>query len=118
MKYAVVGSRSGISSDFVFETLRDLNLNSLTDQIVSGGAKGVDNYAEVFAKIYNIECIVYKPEYDLYGRAAPIVRNKHIVDVSDTVLVFTTNPPSKGSRSVIDYAIKVFKPLHVFHPSY
>ena len=52
------------------------------------------------------------PEYSRYGRGAPIVRNRKIVDAADKVIVFW-NGSSAGSQSVIDYAANIEKPCEV-----
>ena len=109
MKIAVVGSRS----------IKSLNLdNYLTqaDEIVSGGASGVDSCATDYAKRNGIKLTLFLPEYDRYGRAAPLVRNKKIVDYVDTVIVFWDGS-SKGTLSVIKYAEKVEKPCKIIQPS-
>ena len=105
MKIAVVCSR-GIKDveigKYVFES----------EEIVSGGAVGVDLCAAEYAHRNGIKLTVFLPEYERYGRAAPIVRNKKIVDYADKVVVFW-NGKSKGSLSVIQYAQKIGKPCDV-----
>ena len=54
----------------------------------------------------------FLPEYDKYGRAAPIVRNKKIVDYADKIIAFWDGQ-SKGTCSVIEYARKAGKPCEV-----
>ena len=51
---------------------------------------------------------VFLPEYERYGRAAPIVRNKQIVDYADKIVAFWDGS-SKGTLSVIRYAQKLGK---------
>ena len=106
MKLAVIGSRS----------LADISLEKYVpesvDLIVSGGAHGVDALAEEYARGRGIPIIVILPEYARYGRAAPIVRNKKIVDTADEVLAFW-NGTSRGTLSVINYAKKIGKPISV-----
>ena len=106
MKIAVVGSR----------TIKDVSLEEYiggeAEEIVSGGAVGVDSCAAEYAKIKGLKLTEFLPEYKDYGRAAPIVRNKKIVDHADKVLVFW-NGKSKGALSVIDYAKKTGKPCEV-----
>ena len=105
MKIAVVGSRS----------IEDVDLAPyLTDcdEIVSGGARGVDSLAAAYAKGHNIPLTEFLPEYERYGRAAPIVRNRQIVDYADRILVFWDGK-SRGTASVIAYAKKVGKPCEI-----
>ena len=105
MKIAVVGSRSITDVDLAPYLLD-------CDEIVSGGAKGVDACAAAYAKSHGIPLTEFLPEYERYGRAAPIVRNKKIVDYADQVLVFWDGQ-SRGTASVIEYAKKIGKPYYI-----
>lgn len=98
MKIAIVGSR-----DCRIEN-PDTHIPAC-DEIVSGGAKGVDACAAEYARRKGIKLTEFLPRYDLYGRAAPIVRNRQIVDYADRLLIFW-NGRSKGTLSVIRYAEK------------
>ena len=81
MKIAIVGSRNICEADIE-------GYVSTADEIVSGGAKGVDSLAEKYAKQKGIKLTVFLPEYQRYARAAPIMRNKKIVDYADKVIAF------------------------------
>ena len=105
MKIAIVGSRK-IVIDNIGDYITD------ADEIVSGGAVGVDSCAAGYAKEHNIRLTVFLPQYDTYGRAAPIVRNKKIVDYADKVVAFWDGK-SKGTLSVIKYAEKIGKSCEV-----
>ena len=61
-----------------------------------------------YAKQKGLALTEFLPEYDRYGRAAPIVRNKQIVDYADAVIAFWDGK-SKGTQSVISYAKKIGK---------
>ena len=106
MKIAIVGSRN-LTSVALEQYIPDE-----VEEIVSGGAVGMDSCAAEYAKIRNIKLTEFLPEYERYGRAAPIVRNKMIVDYADRVLVFW-NGHSKGTLSVIRYAAKIGKPIEI-----
>ena len=105
MKVAIVGSRGIDNVDLSYHVKEG-------DEMVSGGASGVDSVAEEYAEKKRIKMTVFLPEYRLYGRAAPIVRNKKIVDYADKVIAFWDGS-SKGTKSVIDYAKKTGKPCEV-----
>lgn len=105
MKIAVVGSR-----DITVTNIGSYLSNA--EEIVSGGALGVDRCAAEYARRIGIKLTVFLPQYECYGRAAPIVRNKKIVDYADTVIAFW-NGSSKGTRSVISYARKTGKPCEI-----
>ena len=105
MKIAVVGSR-----EIAVENLESYLLDC--DEVISGGAKGVDRCAKEYALQKGIPYIEYLPEYRRYGRGAPLVRNRRIVDESDFVLIFWDGV-SKGTRYVMEYAKKQGKPCRV-----
>ena len=101
MKIAVVGSRDVTVID-IGRYISDV------DEIVSGGAAGVDSCAAEYARAKGMKLTVFLPQYNRYGRAAPIVRNKEIVDYADKIVAFW-NGRSKGTLSVIKYAKEVGK---------
>ena len=105
MKIAVIGSRKIAAADIG-------NHVADGDEIVSGGAAGVDAYAADYARAKGLKLTVFLPQYDRYGRVAPIVRNKEIVDYADKVIAFWDGS-SRGTLSVIRYAEKAGKPCEV-----
>ncbi len=107
MKIAIIGSRNLIPSE---EQIKEYV--SGADEIVSGGARGVDNCAADYAKKHGIKLTVFLPEFEIYGRAAPIVRNEEIVDHADKVIAFWDGK-SKGTLSVIKYAEKKGKDIEI-----
>ncbi len=107
MKIAVIGSRTVFPSEALLARYL-----SDAEEIVSGGAKGVDQCAGAYAKKKEIKLTEILPQYEQYGRAAPIVRNKEIVDYADKVIAFWDGN-SKGTLSVIQYAEKTGKQCEV-----
>ena len=105
MKIAVVGSRDITIAD-IGRYISD------GEEIVSGGAIGVDTCAAEYAKQNGLKLTVFLPDYERYGRAAPIVRNKKIVDYADKIITIW-NGSSKGTLSVIKYAEKAGKPCKI-----
>ena len=81
--------------------------------LVSGGAKGIDNCVREFAEIQGIKLIEILPDYKRYGRGAPLIRNKQIVEYADKVLIFW-NGTSKGSRFVIEECKRQGKDFEVY----
>ena len=82
------------------------------DEIVSGGAKGVDACAAEYAERNGLKLTVFLPKYERYGRAAPILRNREIVDYADKIIAFWDGH-SKGTLSVIQYAEKIGKECRI-----
>ena len=90
MKVAIVGSRS-IEAELPSELIG-------TDytQIISGGARGVDRMARSYALKHRIQILEILPEYELYGRSAPLKRNDWILSLADIVFIFWDGK-SRGS---------------------
>ena len=106
MKIAIIGSRNATNVDI------GQYIPENCTEIVSGGARGVDTLAQEYAQKNGIPLTVFKPDYEKYGRAAPIVRNKLIVNHTDQVLAFWDGH-SKGTLSVIQYCEKLDKTCRV-----
>ena len=107
MKVAIIGSRN-----MNVENLQDY-LPEGTDEIVSGGAKGIDTCARNFAIKNGLKLTELRPEYNKYGRGAPLKRNETIVNYADMVLAFWDGE-SKGTKFVINYCEKVGKECKIF----
>lgn len=106
MKTAVIGSR-GLTIDNL-----EKYLPSDTTEIISGGAKGIDTCAREYATAHNIKLTEFLPEYEKYGRVAPLKRNITIIENADIVLAFWDGK-SRGTRFVIDNCKKLGKEVRV-----
>lgn len=106
MKVAVIGSR-GLRVDNL-----EKYLPKETTEIVSGGARGIDTCAREYAVRNNIKLTEFLPEYERYGRSAPLKRNLLIIDYADYVLAFWDGK-SYGTKYVIDNCKKKNKPVRV-----
>ena len=106
MKLAIIGSRNIKVIDI------DRSITEKPDEIVSGGTIGVDTCASEFARKNGLKLTEFLPDYNKYGNAAPIVRNKQIVDYADKILIFWDGS-SKGTLSVIKYSKKTNKPHEI-----
>lgn len=71
MKIAIVGSRD------LKDVALDQYISEDAKEIVSGGAAGVDFCAAQFAKRKGLKLTEFLPQYERYGRAAPIIRKIH-----------------------------------------
>jgi len=108
MRVAVVGSRDIIRLNLA-EYLPDN-----TTEIISGGARGVDSIARRYAIENDIPLTEFLPEYERYGRSAPLYRNQDIVDNADFVLAFWDGL-SPGTRNVVHYCTRIGKPMRVVY---
>ncbi len=94
MRVAVVGSRTR-----TIETLESY-LPPDTTEIVSGGARGIDQCAREYARQAQLPCTEFLPDYPRYGRAAALKRNDQIVACADYALIFWDGK-SRGTAYVI-----------------
>ncbi len=106
MKVAVIGSR-GLYVEHLEEYLPEG-----TTEIISGGARGVDASARDYALRHGLKLTEYLPEYNRYGRGAPLRRNITIIENADIVLAFWDGK-SKGTKYVIDNCKKRDIPVTV-----
>ena len=109
MKVVVIGSRHAPAS--VSRRILE-ELPSNVSEIVSGGAEGVDRLAERVADILGIPVRVFQPDYQRYGRRAPLVRNEQIVEYADQVLAFWDGE-SHGTGRTIALCIEKNRPVRV-----
>lgn len=110
MNIGIVGSRNFKNLDKVTAMVRDL-LND-DDVVISGGARGVDSTAEKAARERGLEVIIYRPDWKKHGKRAGFLRNKKIVDKSDTIVAFWDGE-SKGTVLTMDLAEKNNKRLEL-----
>lgn len=127
MKIAVVGSR-----EFKDRTLVDNLMIEIIQfdnwTLISGGAPGVDTWAEDFAKSMHWKTLILKAnwkdlshpdaiiktgKYGKYDAKAGIRRNQLIINEADKVVVFW-NGKSSGTKSTINMAIKAGKPIDIY----
>ncbi len=107
MKIAVIGSRD--------LQVRDLEnyLPAETTEIVSGGARGVDTSASVYAKQKGLLLTEFLPDYEQYGKIAPLMRNLEIIDYADEVYAFWDGV-SRGTKFVIENCRRKKKKVRIF----
>ena len=106
MRLFVAGSRSIDDFDLSDHIPADVEL------IITGGARGIDALAEAYADSHRISKLILRPQYQRYGRAAPLKRNEKMVELADAVLVIWDGR-SHGAKHTIEYAKKQNKPLTV-----
>ncbi len=105
MKLAIIGSRN------LTINLEPYLPDTITE-IVSGGAKGIDQCAREYALFHHIKLTEFLPDYARYGRAAPIRRNAEIIDYADEILALWDGQ-SKGSKNVMEACQKKNKKITI-----
>ena len=107
MKIAIVGSRS-----LEVEIPKHCIPDGVTE-IFSGAAKGIDTAARNFARKYHIFLTDILPEYDLYGKRAPLIRNDLIISQADKVYIFWDGK-SRGTGYVVKKCKEIKKPYVLY----
>lgn len=107
MKVAIAGSRS------LDIPIPDGIIPDNATQIISGGARGIDRRAREYALNHRVQIMEILPEYDLYGRSAPLRRNDLIIRLSDAVYVFWDGK-SRGAHYMIKESRKAGKEVNVY----
>lgn len=136
MKIAIIGSREFPCPNFVKEKVgylcETLGRMETPLTIISGGANGVDTWAEEVAKGWEelgVKILVFKANWqDLshpdaiiktrndgtkYDARAGHRRNKLIIDEATNIIAFWDGT-SKGTKHSIDLAIKANKPIDIY----
>lgn len=101
MKLAIIGSR-----DFYPTDIEKYIPDGVTE-IVSGGARGADRAGANYAIRHGLPLKEFLPDYNKYGRSAPLKRNHLIAEYADCVLAFWDGQ-SRGTL----YTINLFKELN------
>jgi hypothetical protein len=127
MMIGIVGSRNFTDSDMMEKALLSLldekSLSADDCSIVSGGARGADTLSEQLAGYWDMQSIIFKADWALYGKSAGFVRNEKIVAQSHYLMVFFGPPegdtfPSKGASHTLQLAKERHVPYEVHYQSW
>lgn len=100
MRLLVCGDRNWRLYDIVRDTIKDL----APDIVIQGEARGADSMARDAAKELGIGVVSFPAKWDIYGKAAGLIRNQQMLDKGkpDKVLAFHTNiNMSKGTKDMV-----------------
>lgn len=110
MKYGIVGNREGWDEKFVAAKIDEIISNDKTEVIIiSGGAKGIDAFAENYAVKNKIRCKLFMPDY---GRNSPqryFERNRKIAEACDILIAFDKKAGRSGTKNTIRHAKELNK---------
>ncbi|HEY0751367.1 MAG TPA: DUF2493 domain-containing protein [Chitinophagaceae bacterium] len=114
-KVVVAGSRSFKDYTLLKESLDELLAQKGPNiAIISGTAYGADTLGEHYAEERNFILIRVPADWEQYGKRAGYLRNQHMAQLADAVVVFWDGE-SKGSKHMIDIATEMELPLRVIH---
>jgi hypothetical protein len=111
VKTIVAGSRTGFGFGDII--LGMLQVEWEISEIVSGGARGVDQLGEEWAECQHLPLKIFRAEWDKYGRAAGPLRNLQMLDYAEALVAFWDRE-SRGTRHIVEEAIKKGRRVVVF----
>lgn len=110
MRIIISGSRDFNNYEVIESKILDiigkLNSNTSSIEIISGGCRGVDKCAEMFAHRNGYEFTEFPADWSL-GKRAGYLRNKQMAEYASElngVLIAFWNMKSKGTKMMIDLA--------------
>jgi predicted Rossmann fold nucleotide-binding protein DprA/Smf involved in DNA uptake len=115
VRVGVVGSRRRTDREVVETYIAQLAAGTV---VITGGAKGPDQWAEQAARTRGLEVVVHEPDLDgarTRWQAAErfYARNQRIVDGSDLVIAFVAPDRTGGTEDTIRRAVRAGKPVEV-----
>ena len=106
----IAGSRNFADEEFVHNTISDLTWHIPSEdlEIVSGGCRGVDKFAEDYAEQWDLISTVFNADWDKYGKAAGPIRNEQMAryasESNHGMLIAFPVGESRGTRNMIKLA--------------
>ena len=115
-KIAIVGSRNfndfDLMNKVVFQGYIEKNgLYAEDVMIISGGANGADKLAEKLAQLRGYKLVVFKADWNKYGKKAGMIRNQYIIESADVVFAFW-DKKSSGTANSIQRSVSLGKELY------
>jgi hypothetical protein len=103
MQLAIIGGRDFSDFELMKKHLEEIkgDLNMKISAVISGGAKGADSLGKKWADENNVETLIFKAEWQIYGRGAGPVRNRKIIYHADFVIAFWDGE-SRGTANSIN----------------
>ena len=115
-RIAVVGNRESFTYQYVAQELDKLITKESGDvTLISGGAVGVDSFAQEYAKKNGLKILIIYPKYssNVSPTLSCFIRNEQIVLESDIVVAFTKKDTG-GTVNTIKWAKKHNKTIFLF----
>lgn len=115
MRTIIAGSRDIVDIKEVYKAIADSDF-SIT-QIISGGARGIDQLGVEYAKTMKLPFVFYMADWDKLGKSAGYIRNKSMADNADA-LIAVWDGESKGTKHMIDIATKKGLKVYIHTPEF
>jgi YspA, cpYpsA-related SLOG family len=113
VKTIIAGSRGITSYALIQREMEPLLWEWKISQVVSGGARGVDQLGEQWAKRNNIPVVQFIPNWNGYaGKRAGLVRNVRMAEYAQALVAFWDGR-SRGTKHMIETAQQRGLRVHV-----
>lgn len=110
---AIVGSRDFKDYGLLKDHLDSMLGNTPGEvQIISGGARGADKFAERYAAERGYEGLIIEPDWDKLGKRAGYLRNESMAGLSTHVVAFWDGK-SPGTKAMINISRKFGREVDV-----
>ena len=112
MKCIIAGSRHVKDYCHILKAIKLSEFDIKT--VVSGQARGADRLGERWARENEINLKVFPAEWDKYGRAAGIIRNKEMAEHANA-LIAIWDGKSRGTGNMINEANKKGLKVYIYY---
>lgn len=110
MRLIIAGTRSFSSLNYTVQAaINHYNLDDV-EEVVSGGATGIDQLGETWADEMNIPVKQFLADWSK-GKMAGPMRNKEMAAYGDALLLIWDGE-SKGSKNILAYVSDLNKPIY------
>ena len=111
MKLIIAGGRDMFVGEELLKYAVGHYIKTQPNEIVSGGASGIDAAGERHAIYGNIDIKRFPANWDEHGRAAGPIRNREMAQYADELLL-VWDGKSRGSASMKKEMLMLKKPVH------
>ena len=111
MKLIIAGSRDITDIHHLYNAIDESPFGYL-EEIVSGGAQGVDYLGERYARMLNIPIKQFPADWRRYGKRAGMIRNHEMALYADALLAIWDGKSSGTQHMILDMQ-KTGKPVYV-----
>lgn len=99
----VCGSRGWTDAEYIEDRLAELPKNT---EVLHGGAQGADHLAERACAALGLRMHIFLPLYEQDGRAAPLERNKRMLDQKPERVIAFWDGRSTGTAHTMSEAYR------------
>jgi predicted Rossmann fold nucleotide-binding protein DprA/Smf involved in DNA uptake len=113
LKVGVVGNQRGWSYLDIKMALELLDIDNEAT-IISGGAEGVDSYAQLYAQDKGCTIVIHYPKPEVSSPQRYFDRNKQIAEECNILIAFDKKSGAAGTKNTVAEARKANKPIFLF----